>query len=269
MPEGDTVWLAARRMNEALAGQRVTVSDFRVPQLATTDLRGQLVLEVLSRGKHMLTRLQDPATGRRLTLHTHFRMDGSWRLFPASQGGPGADSRIRVVLGNESWLAVGYQLPVVELLPTEREPEVVGHLGPDLLADDWDPQRALANLLAAPAAEIGTALLDQRNLAGLGNMYRCEVCFLRGVHPWTQVGAVKDLPALMTLSRRILFANRNRPEQSTTGQLRRDQAFYVYGRAGRTCRRCRATIQHADQGPAPFARISYWCPHCQPLPPAG
>jgi endonuclease-8 len=259
VPEGDTVWLAARRMHLALAGQAITTSDFRVPQLATTDLRGREVLEVVSRGKHMLTRVQGD-----LTLHTHFRMDGSWRLYSAKQQIPRDDPRIRVLLGNPAWLAAGYQLPVVELLPTDRENDAVGHLGPDLLGDEWDPERAANNLRAEPTAEIGMALLDQRYLAGLGNMYRCEICFLRGLHPWTPIADIPALEPVVALSRRVLMANRNRPEQSTTGQLRRDQALYVYGRAGRPCRRCGSTIQQAEQGRAPYARVTYWCPRCQP-----
>src|ERR1700712_2391380 len=126
-------------MHAALAGRVLTTSDFRVPALATTDLTGRQVLEVVARGKHMLTRLEGG-----LTLHTHFRMEGSWRLFPAGQawhGGP--DWQIRLVLANQDWQAVGYRLPVVELIESSTESEVVGHLGPDLLGPDWDEAEAL------------------------------------------------------------------------------------------------------------------------------
>ena len=176
MPEGDTVWLAAQRMHEALAGRVLTKSDFRVPQLATTDLSGREVLEVVPRGKHMLTRL---AGG--LTLHTHFRMDGSWHLYrPGDRWTGGPDWQVRVVLENSEWQAVGYRMPVLELIATAEEDGVVGHLGPDALGPDWDADRVVALLLEEPDAEVGTALLDQRNLAGLGNLYRCEVLFVRG-----------------------------------------------------------------------------------------
>src|SRR3954447_24833814 len=129
MPEGDTVWLAARRMHDALAGQALVRTDFRVPDLATVDLSGRDVLEVVSRGKHLLTRIDGG-----LTLHTHFRMDGTWHLYPSGArwtGGPAW--QVRLVLETEQWQAVGYRLPVVELLPTADEHRVVGHLGPDLL----------------------------------------------------------------------------------------------------------------------------------------
>lgn len=259
MPEGDTVWLAAQRMHEALAGRVLTRSDFRVPQLATTDLSGREVLEVVPRGKHLLTRVEGG-----LTLHTHFRMDGSWHLYRPGdrwQGGP--DWQVRVVLENAEQVAVGYRLPVVELLETAAEATAVGHLGPDLLSEGWDAAEALRRLRADPAAEIGMALLDQRNLAGLGNLYRTEVLFLRGVTPWVAVGDVPDLPALVEKGRRLMVANRGHWEQSTTGALRRGEEHWVFERSGRPCRRCGTRILTAEQGAAPYARLTYWCPRCQ------
>ena len=259
MPEGDTVWLAAQRMHEALAGRVLTRSDFRVPQLATVDLSGREVLEVVPRGKHLLTRVEGG-----LTLHTHFRMDGSWHLYrPGDAWKGGADWQVRVVLENAEWQAVGYRLPVVDLLPTASEDQKVGHLGPDVLADDWDLEEALRRLRAEPSHEVGMALLDQRNLAGLGNLYRCEVLFVRGITPWTTVGDVADLPALVEKGRRLLLANRGRWEQSTTGSLRYGEDHWVFERSGRPCRRCGTRIATAEQGQAPYARLTYWCPRCQ------
>jgi len=259
VPEGDTVWLAARRMHQALAGRVLTRSDFRVPQLATTDLSGREVLAVVSRGKHLLTRV---AGG--LTLHTHFRMDGSWHLCRPGdrwQGGP--DWQVRVVLENAEQVAVGYRLPVVELLETTAEASAVGHLGPDLLSDGWDAGEALRRLRAEPDTEIGMALLDQRKLAGLGNLYRTEVLFLRGLTPWVAVRDVPDLPALVEKGRRLMVANRGHGEQSTTGALRRGEEHWVFERSGRPCRRCGTRILTAEQGAAPYARLTYWCPRCQ------
>ena len=257
MPEGDTVWLAAKRMHEAFAGEVLTTSDFRVPQLATTDLSGRLVHEVVPRGKHMLTRLSGG-----LTLHTHFRMDGSWHLYRHGDrwsGGPAW--QVRVVLENRSWQAVGYRLPVVELV--EDEQEAVGHLGPDLLADDWDEDEALRRLREDPSREVGMALLDQRCLAGLGNLYRTEVLFLRGLTPWVTVADVPDLPALVRSGRRLMMANRGHWEQTTTGSMRRGEDHWVFERAGQPCRRCGTRIVSAEQGAQPYARLSYWCPRCQ------
>jgi endonuclease-8 len=262
VPEGDTVWLACQRLNDALAGRVLTHSDFRVPQLATTDLTGQTVSSVVSRGKHQLIRLDSGQT-----LHTHFKMDGSWHLYrPGSKWSGGPDFHVRVVLGNEKWNAVGYRLPVVELLASVDEADAVGHLGPDLLGPDWNPVEALRRLLADPSREIGEALLDQRNLAGIGNLYKAETLFLSGVTPWTKVGAVGDLGAIVTRAQRLLEANKMHPAQSTTGDLRRGEQHWVFERAGRPCRRCGERIRVAMQGEAPRERVTYWCPRCQTGP---
>ena len=260
MPEGDTVWLAAKRMDEALAGRMLTTSDFRVPALATTDLTGRRVLEVVPRGKHMLTRVEGG-----LTLHTHFRMDGTWHLYrPGNRWTGGAAWQVRVVLANAEVVAVGYRMPVLELLATDREGDAVGHLGPDVLDDAFDPAAAVALLAADPVREVGLALLDQRLIAGLGNLYRCEVLFLQGLSPWTLVADVPDLPALVRRSQRLLLANRDRWEQSTTGSLRHGEDHWVFERSGRPCRRCGTPIAAAEQGSAPQQRLAYWCPRCQP-----
>jgi endonuclease-8 len=260
MPEGDTVWLAGRRLNDALAGQRLTASDFRVPQLATTDLTGRTVLEVVSRGKHLLTRFDDDRT-----LHTHFRMDGTWHLYrPGARWRGGPDWQVRVVLATDQWQAVGYRLPVVDLLARAVEHRVVGHLGPDVLGTDWDIDEALRRLTAAPDREIGQALIDQRNLAGIGNLYKAESLFLARVSPWRQVREVPDLQAVVEQARRLLTLNRHHPAQVTTGVQRRGQEHWVFERAGKPCRRCRTRVSVAGQGTPPFERLTYWCRNCQP-----
>ncbi|MEV3898212.1 Fpg/Nei family DNA glycosylase [Streptomyces anulatus] len=214
MPEGDTVLQTASRLHEALAGQVLTRSDLRVPRFATADLSGRTVLDVTARGKHLLTRIEGG-----LTLHSHLRMDGAWRVYAPDErwrGGPG--HQIRAILANTEHIAVGYRLPVLELLRTSEEDRVVGHLGPDLLGPDWAPGPALDRLLATPERPLGEALLDQRNLAGIGNVYKCELCFLARVTPWLPVGALPDgaLPRLVTLAERLLNANRDRPTRTTT-----------------------------------------------------
>ncbi|HEX3823325.1 MAG TPA: DNA-formamidopyrimidine glycosylase family protein [Mycobacteriales bacterium] len=262
MPEGDTVWLAARRMDQALAGRALTRSEFRVPQLATVDLTGRQVLEVGARGKHLLIRIEGE-----LTLHTHFMLAGIWRIFRAGarlSGGPAHE--IRVILANHDHAAVGYRLPVVELLATGSESEAVGHLGPDLLGADWDQAQALRRLASAPDREIGEALLDQRNLAGIGNLYKTEVLFLSGITPWTLVADVADLPAMLSRVRRLMMANRDHGPQTTTGNLRRGQDHWVFERADSACRRCGHRIRRARQGEPPQDRLCYWCPACQAGP---
>ncbi|MCI3227395.1 DNA-formamidopyrimidine glycosylase family protein, partial [Streptomyces sp. NP-1717] len=206
MPEGDTVLQTARRLHTALAGRLLTRSDLRVPRFATSDLTGRTVLDVTPRGKHLLTRIEGG-----LTLHSHLRMDGAWRVYGADErwrGGPG--HQIRAILGNAERTAVGYRLPVLELLRTADEERVVGHLGPDLLGPDWDPETALRNLLADPARTVGDALLDQRNLAGVGNVFRCETCFLTRTTPWLPIGDLPSPERLVTAAKKLLEANRER-----------------------------------------------------------
>jgi endonuclease-8 len=267
MPEGDTVWLAARRLDAALAGKVLRRSDFRVPALATVDLAGRTVTEVASRGKHLLMRFDD---GR--TLHTHYRMDGSWHLYGTGEprrGGP--EHEVRVLLETDETVAVGFRLPVVELLAPGGEAEAVGHLGPDLLGPDWDAAEAVRRLRERPGRAIGPALLDQRNLAGIGNLYKAESLFLRGVSPWTAVADVPDLAALVTLARRLMLANRDHPQQVTTGDLRPGRGQWVFERARKPCRRCGTPVRVAEQGEPDHperARLTYWCPHCQPGPEA-
>ncbi|HEY0509251.1 MAG TPA: DNA-formamidopyrimidine glycosylase family protein [Blastococcus sp.] len=259
MPEGDTVWLAAQRMNTALAGGILRRGEFRIPALATLDLTGASVREVVPRGKHLLIRLTD---GR--TLRTHFRMDGSWHIYrPGStwHGGPGYD--IRVVLATDDWECVGYRLHDVEFVPTAEEDRLVGHLGPDVLGPDWNSEEALRRLRAHPDEQIGVALLDQRNLAGIGNLYKVESLFLVGVHPWARVADVRNLEALVERARTLMLANRHHPEQSTTGITRRGQDHWVAGRKGRPCRRCGTAILLGEQGPPTQERVTWWCPTCQ------
>ncbi|MGK5533005.1 DNA-formamidopyrimidine glycosylase family protein [Streptomyces sp. URMC 129] len=267
MPEGDTVWQAARRLDAALAGCVLVRADLRVPRLATADLRGRGVLGAVSRGKHLLTRVEGG-----LTLHSHLRMDGSWKVFGPGEpwrGGPA--HQIRAILGADNGrTAVGYRLPVLDLLRTADEGRVVGHLGPDLLGPDWDPDEALRRLLADPARPLGTALLDQRNLAGIGNVYMAELCFLARATPWLPIGELPDPADLVATAKRLLEANRTVPDRTTTPAATRSR-LHVYARAGRPCLTCGTPVRVA---PEPHdhpgrSRPTYWCPHCQHGPAPG
>ncbi|MCX4587825.1 Fpg/Nei family DNA glycosylase [Streptomyces sp. NBC_01481] len=269
MPEGDTVWQTAQRLHTALAGQTLTRSDLRVPRFATADLTGRTVLDVTPRGKHLLTRIEGG-----LTLHSHLRMEGSWQVYASGErwrGGP--THQIRAILGNAAHTAVGYRLPVLELLRTADENQAVGHLGPDLLGPDWDPDIAAANLLADPSRPLGEALLDQRNLAGIGNVYKSELAFLARVTPWLPVGELPaDTPArLVATAHRLLEANKNSFDRRTTTTAvgrRPGDRLHVYGREGRPCLRCGTAIRKAEQGDGSRERPTYWCPGCQsgPIP---
>ncbi|MCX4751385.1 DNA glycosylase [Kitasatospora sp. NBC_01287] len=262
MPEGDSVFRTAAQLHQALAGRRLTAAELRVPAHATAELTGRQVLDVTPRGKHLLTRLEGG-----LTLHTHLRMDGRWHIYRGGErwsGGPA--HQIRAVLGTEECTAVGYRLPVVRLLRTADEDEAVGHLGPDLLGPHWQdggPEEALRRLAGAPERPAGEALLDQRNLAGIGNVYAAELCFLAGVTPWTPFGELPAPERLVALAHRLLQVNRMRPGHITTGEPRPDRSHWVYGRAGQPCRRCGSMIRTARQGAAPRQRVAFWCPSCQ------
>ena len=264
MPEGDTVHLLARRMHAILAGRRLVRSDLRVPAYATTDLSGQVVREIMARGKHLLVR-----TDGGLTLRTHLKMDGLWRFYGPGERWRGPAFQIRVVLQTAETTAVGYRLGEVEVLPTREEVRALGHLGPDALGSDWDPTEALRRLRASPERSIGEALLDQRVMAGPGNVYRSEALFLRGLDPWTPVGSVRRPEALVTLVKRLMEANRDTGAQITTGDLRPGRGRWVYGRGGEPCRRCRTVVRSGEMGPPGEERVVYWCPSCQPSgPPA-
>jgi endonuclease-8 len=261
VPEGDVVWYTARRLHEALAGRALTRSDFRVPRYATADLAGQLVTEAVPRGKHLLIR-----TGGGLTIHTHLKMEGAWRIRPARTPVP-ESHKIRLLLANAEYQAIGYQLGVTELVPTRDEDTIVGHLGPDLLDPAWSEAHlrgAVSNLENdARNATIAEALLDQRNLAGVGVIFATEVLFLRGIDPSRRVEDVKNLHAVVELGHRLLDANKTRLDQVTTGDARPGRQFWVYGRAGRPCRRCGIPIRKGKQGPPGQERLRFWCPACQ------
>jgi formamidopyrimidine-DNA glycosylase len=265
VPEGDTVWYTARRLHEALAGRVLTRTDFRVPRFATTDLVGQSVTEAVSQGKHLLIR-----TGDGLTIHTHLKMEGFWRIRRAAPGAGrrgAADSyKIRLLLANTEWEAAGYLLGITEVLPTAQEHRVTGHLGPDLLHPDWNEDmlaEAVRRLSRNASRPIGESLLDQTNLAGIGTWFAAEMLFLRGIDPWRSAGEVKDLEALVDLGHRLLDANKTRAGHASTGDTRPGRESWVYGRAGRPCRRCGAVIRRGEQGPPGQERLRFWCPNCQ------
>ena len=264
MPEGDTVFRAARLLDRSLAGDTLLRSDFRVPTLATVDLAGAEVLGTASRGKHLLTRLR-PADGPALTVHTHLKMEGSWRVFPRGRRWSRPAHQARVVLETDRAVAVGFSLGVVELLPTAEEERVVGHLGPDLLGPDWDETEALRRLRTEPERPVKEALLDQTLLAGIGNMYAAELCFVAGVHPQTPVAQVPDLLRLVRRAKQMLELNAQRAVQSTTGDLRERERMWVYRRDRSPCRRCGSPIEVEMSGPAGRERATYWCPACQPV----
>lgn len=270
MPEGDTVFQAAQRLQAALGTAALDVVDLRVPRWATVDLRGARHVGTLARGKHLLTRL-DHDSGE-WTLHTHLRMEGAWHVYRGDERWRRPALQARVVLRTDAprpAVAVGFSLGEVDLLARSAEEEVVGHLGPDLLAPWGDEQtrEALQRLVADGERGVWAALLDQRNLAGVGNVYANELCFLLGLHPLTPIAHIERPERLVSLAHRLLVANRSRSVRVTTGDTRRGRELWVYRRDARPCRRCGTPIavgMVTDERPERGERATYHCPRCQP-----
>ncbi|MGI9017481.1 MAG: Fpg/Nei family DNA glycosylase [Euzebya sp.] len=284
MPEGDTIFRSAVAQHAALAGKVITGVRTSVPQvqrLLPQRLAGQEVARVESRGKHLLHWFA-PSD---LALHTHMRMTGSWHLYP-----PGARWRkparlARLVLSTTELNAVAFSVPVVELLSAAQVAQhpSLATLGPDPLAygavGPVDLGRAERTLLSLADRPIGEALLDQRVLAGVGNVYKNEVLFIHAVDPWALVGDLgqNTLSGLLHTASDLLRANvahggshritTRRPADVRRSPMRSSDAVWVYGKAGRGCPRCGQTIRVASQGE--HARVTYWCPGCQGPGPGG
>ena len=259
MPEGDTVFQTARRQNEALAGLVLTGFELRVPRFAAADLTGETVREVVSVGKHLFHRIGE------WSLHSHLKMEGSWCLVRAGASWPQPAFQARAVLRTASITSVGFELGTTELLPRDEEHTVTDRLGPDLLGASWNEAaaaEATRRLEAHPADPVFVAVLDQTNLAGVGNVYANELCFLRGILPTTPMAEV-DAGALVALARRLLLANRDRFPRVTTGDTRPGRRSWVYGRTGQACLRCGTILVGGELGRAGQERVVTWCPVCQ------
>ncbi|MBD7958212.1 Fpg/Nei family DNA glycosylase [Microbacterium sp. Sa4CUA7] len=256
MPEGDTVFRTAARLHDALAGRVITRFDMRVPGSATADLRGETVTAVVPRGKHLLLR------AGAATLHSHLKMEGEWQVYPAGGRWRRPGHTARAIVGNDVSDAVGFDLAMVEVLPTIDEDRIVGHLGPDPLGPDWDPAEA-ARRVGADDRPVHVALLDQRNIAGLGNVYANEVLFVRGIRPDTPATTV-DAVGLVDTAARMIRTNRDRPRRVFTGDARPGRGMWVYGRDRKPCRRCGTLVRAGVAGANPLAeRNVFWCPVCQ------
>ncbi|POH68779.1 DNA glycosylase [Cryobacterium zongtaii] len=283
MPEGDTVYRSARSLDDALHGATLTRCDIRVPAFATVDLTGQTVHEVISRGKHLVAHVGETS------IHSHLKMEGTWHLYRHGTKWQRPAFQARIVLETADWVAVGFELGTLELFPTPEDEQHLGYLGPDLLGPNWDAAEAVRRLRVAGDSAAGdstagdstagdstaedsaagdrpvaVALGDQRNLAGLGNVYVNELCFLRGLLPTRPIAEVTDVDGLVALAHRLITANRDRSERTTTGNLRRGARTFVYGRERQPCRRCGTSIRSGRLGRSELEqRVTYWCPRCQ------
>jgi endonuclease-8 len=256
VPEGDTIHYAANRMRPVLTGAVPVVETphprhrlDRWPQR----LEGRPVERVDAHGKHLFIRFRDD-----LVLHSHLRMTGSWATYEEGRRWRRSPKRAWLVLRAREHAVVQFDGPVLELLTESRTrfDRRLAMLGPDILAPDLDEPRFLARLRADdPTRPIGDALLDQRTIAGIGNLWKVESCFIARIDPWRRTGEVSDDEALA-----IVHAARPRMQQSAQDG-RQDRFRVIYGQAGRPCPRCGTTILSRGQGDD--NRITYWCPACQ------
>jgi endonuclease-8 len=266
MPEGDTIFRAARTLHAALAGRKVTRFSSSLPDVAGAArhyrIEGRQVSAVEARGKHLIVRFEGgPA------LHTHMRMTGSWHLYRKGSRWQKSPALARAVIESGDRVAVCFAAPVVEWLTPGQEAAhaPLATLGPDLLAPGFDAALARTNLRRDGAREIGDALLDQRLLAGIGNVYKSETLFLAGVSPFAPLASLSDatLDAIVSKARALMRSNLGAQPglRRTRGSLT-GQRLWVYRRQGRPCLRCGTAIRMKRQGEA--ARSTYWCPACQP-----
>ena len=268
MAEGDSIVRVTRRLHRLVAGSTVVRCELRVPRLALVDLRGRRLLGVQPRGKHLLMRFGVPVTRSPhadvpLTLHSHLRMQGRWRVVdPGRRPGGRAHERRVLLRLDDGRVLLGERLPVLDLVPTSEEHRVVGHLGPDVLGADWDADEAVRRLAVQGDRSLHEALLDQRCIAGPGNLYAVECAFLAGVHPSCPVRDV-DLARVVAVVHDTMQRQLALGHQATTGRRRRGHDHWVYGRAGRACHRCATAVCFAA-GRGVRARPMWWCPRCQP-----
>jgi endonuclease-8 len=259
VPEGDILRRTAQRLDQALTGRVIIRADLRWPDVATVDLVGLTVQGTVSYGKHLLTRFDD---GR--TLHTHLRMDGSWGV--ARTGSPEAAGRgpvVRAVLANDLWTAIGHRLGMMDVVATRDEGLLLGHLGPDILAEEFEPAglaRALVSLESRGSVPVCEALLDQGVIAGIGTIYAAESLFARRVWPWTRVRDVDDPAALLLTARHLMQGSVERP---WSGRTEATGLPKVHGRLREPCRRCGAPIAVGQARRPPMQRPIFYCPRCQ------
>jgi len=277
MPEGDTIFRSARTLHKALAGAGATRFESTYAQLAAVDdntpVAGRLIEKIEARGKWLLMHFSGD-----LILVTHMRMSGSWHLYRRGERWKRGRGHMRIVLATADFEAVAFDVQVAQF-HTARSLErhsAIPKLGPDLLTPAFSADEATARLLARADEEVANALLDQKVMAGIGNVYKSEICFACGVHPFRLVRSLAgdEIECLLDTARRMLAANvldgsgdsivTYTGARRTTSNADRGARLWVYGRRGRPCRRCGTPILMRRQGIG--ARSTYWCPECQPAP---
>jgi endonuclease VIII len=274
MPEGDTIFRSARALHQALAGQTINLFETAYAPLASVNdqspVAGRTVEQVESRGKWLLIHFSGD-----LILTTHMLMSGSWHIYRVGERWKRARSHMRIVLGTPDLVAVAFDVPVARFHTArtlERFAGVAG-LGPDLLGKQFAADEAAVKLREHGDEEVGNVLLNQRVMAGIGNVFKSEICFACGVHPFRKIATLspQEIDCLLATARRFLAANVAEGAgdgivtytggRRTTGSSNPAARLWVYHRAGEDCRRCGTTIVTRKQGIG--ARSTFWCPDCQ------
>lgn len=267
MPEGDILRRTAAALDRALTGEVVVRTELRWPDAAGTRFDGATVLGTHAYGKHLFMRFDD---GR--TLHTHLRMEGFWRVHPTgSAAARGASPWVRAVVGSARRTALGHRLGMLDVVPTRREQELIAHLGPDVLADDFEERglpEALARAADRGATPVVEVLLDQTVAAGIGTVYAAETLHARRVWPWTPVDRT-DAASLLMVARTLMARSVAAASPTATGDTVTGRTTMVHGRGGRPCRRCGTPISVGTARRPPMERPVWWCPRCQPAPTDG
>jgi endonuclease-8 len=272
LPEGDTIFRAARTLDKALSGRVVTAFQSVFPQLTRIDtdrpIRGRTIERVTSRGKHLLIWFSGD-----LVLRTHMRMNGSWHVYRSGERWQRPRHSMRIVVSTDTFEAVAFNVPVAEFGSAADIDRGLAAVGPDPLAETFDPAEAVRRLRDRPEMEIADALLDQQAIAGIGNVYKSELLFAARVSPFAPVADLTDATLTHLVSLAVTFMRANVADGSTaaivtyTGFRRTTRRadpsarLWVYGRGGDPCRRCGTPISRAKQGP--HARSTYWCERCQ------
>jgi endonuclease VIII len=256
VPEGDTIRRLAAKIGRRFAGERCERCVTRDPRLVGVDLAGATLVAADAVGKHLLIRFDNG-----YTLHSHLRLSGSWTVGPQASE---PEWRRRIELWMASGRLTGIDLPVVEVLASAHEDQIVGHLGPDLCgAEQPDLGEVIDRMSRQPEVALAAALLDQRNVAGFGNVYAVEVPFVAGVSPNQQVGTIDGLEALIGLGAAVIRTSAERGPQNTTGRRLNTADHWIYARRGRPCPLCATTLDGYEERASPWGRVSVWCPTCQ------
>jgi endonuclease-8 len=278
MPEGDTIFRTARALGRALAGKPIAGFRSTYPMLTRfnddAQLAGQTVERVESRGKWLLIHFSGGAA-----LATHMLMSGSWHIYRPGERWQQPRANMRIVLENSEYIAVGFRVPVAKILKPGELTRAVGipAAALDVLNDEFDAEAAARRVLAHQDEEIADVLLHQEVLAGVGNVFKSEICFVTGINPFCKVAALDGdrVRAAIAAAQRLLAANvledsgetivtYGGRKRRTTHEADPGASLWVYGREGEPCRRCGEPIHRRIQGPD--ARVTFWCPRCQPMP---